>query len=37
MATAHKMLTLEIASVPPQQKKSMQQDYLQSLVHAAQS
>jgi p-methyltransferase len=37
MATAHKMLTLEIASVPPQQKKSMQQDYLQSLVHAAQA
>jgi radical SAM PhpK family P-methyltransferase len=37
MTTAHKMLTLEIASVPPQQKKTLQQDYLQTLVHAAHS
>ena len=37
MATAHRMLTLEIASVPAQQKKSMQQDYLQTLVAAAQT
>ena len=36
-ATAHRMLTLEIASVPPRQKTMLQQDYLQSLVHAAQS
>jgi p-methyltransferase len=37
MTAAHRMLTLEIASVPPQQKTRMQQDYLQTLVHAAQS
>jgi radical SAM PhpK family P-methyltransferase len=37
MHGAHKLLTLEIASVPEQQKKKMQQDYLQSLVQAAQS
>ncbi|HYV12199.1 MAG TPA: PhpK family radical SAM P-methyltransferase [Pyrinomonadaceae bacterium] len=37
MTTAHRLLTLEIASVPPQQKKSMQRDYLHSLVAAAQT
>src|ERR1051325_5146125 len=37
MTVAHKLLTLEIASVPPQQKKVLQQEHLQSLVRAAQS
>ena len=37
MTVAHKMLTLEIASVPPQQKKMLQQEHLQSLVRTAQS
>jgi len=37
MTTAHRMLTLEIASVPAQQKKSMQSDYLHTLVAAAQT
>ncbi len=37
MTVAHKMLTLEIASVPPQQKKTLQQEHLQSLVRTAQS
>jgi radical SAM PhpK family P-methyltransferase len=37
MATAHRLLTLEIASVSPQQKKSLQRDCLQTLVHTAQS
>ena len=37
MTTAHRMLTLEIASVPAQQKQSLQRDYLQSLVHTAQT
>ncbi|HSL53915.1 MAG TPA: PhpK family radical SAM P-methyltransferase [Pyrinomonadaceae bacterium] len=37
MTTAHRLLTLEIATVQPQQKKSLQQDYLQTLVHAAQA
>jgi hypothetical protein len=37
MTVAHKMLTLEIASVPPQQKKTLQQECLQNLVRTAQS
>jgi hypothetical protein len=37
MTCAHKMLALEIASVSPQQKTMLQQDYLQTLVHAAQT
>jgi p-methyltransferase len=37
MTVAHKLLTLEIASVPPQQKKRLQQEHLQSLVPTAQS
>jgi radical SAM PhpK family P-methyltransferase len=37
MTAAHRMLTLEIASVPSQQKTSLQRDYLQTLVHAAQT
>jgi p-methyltransferase len=37
MTVAHKLLTLEIASVPPQQKKMLQQEHLQSLVRTAQS
>jgi radical SAM PhpK family P-methyltransferase len=36
MTVAHKMLALEIASVPPQQKKMLQQEQLQSLVRALQ-
>jgi p-methyltransferase len=32
MAWAHKLLTLEIASVPPAQRRSMQQEYLNSMV-----
>lgn len=32
MTLAHKMLRLEIASVPEQQKNVMQQDYLQSML-----
>ncbi|MCA1612824.1 MAG: PhpK family radical SAM P-methyltransferase [Acidobacteria bacterium] len=35
MAVAHKLLTLEIASVPPQQKRAMQQDYLGNMVDMA--
>ncbi|HEU4833565.1 MAG TPA: PhpK family radical SAM P-methyltransferase [Pyrinomonadaceae bacterium] len=34
MTLAHKMLRLEIASVPEQQKNVMQQDYLQSMLSA---
>jgi len=37
MTTAHRMLTLEIASVPAQQKKSLQRDYLRTLVQTAQT
>jgi radical SAM PhpK family P-methyltransferase len=37
MTTAHRMLTLEIASVPPQKKKSLQRDYLHTLVQTAQT
>lgn len=37
MASAHQMLTLEIASVPEQQKQVMQQEYLQQMVKAAKS
>ncbi len=37
MASAHQMLTLEIASVPDQQKQVMQQEYLQQMVKAAKS
>ena len=35
MAIMHKMLTLEIASVPQYQKTAMQQDYMLGLVNAA--
>jgi radical SAM PhpK family P-methyltransferase len=35
MAGAHKLLTLEIASVSPHQKGRMQQDYLQEMVRSA--
>ena len=37
MTTAHRMLTLEIASVPAQQKKSLQRNYLRTLVQTAQT
>jgi radical SAM PhpK family P-methyltransferase len=37
MTTAHRMLSLEIASLPPQQKKSLQRDYLHTLVQTAQT
>jgi radical SAM PhpK family P-methyltransferase len=37
MTPAHKMLALEIASVPAQQKKSLQQTYLKSMVEAVKS
>ena len=37
MTTAHRMLTLEIASVPAQRKKSLQRDYLRTLVQTAQT
>ena len=35
MATAHKMLEMEIAFVPPAQKSKAQQEYLQSMVTMA--
>lgn len=35
MSQAHNMLTLEIASVPEQQKRSQQQKYLQNMVAGA--
>lgn len=35
MTSAHRMLTLEIDSIPSQQKTMLQRDYFQSLVHAA--
>jgi anaerobic magnesium-protoporphyrin IX monomethyl ester cyclase len=35
MAAAHKMLALEIASVPPHQKQSLQSEYRHSLVRMA--
>jgi p-methyltransferase len=37
MTLAHKMLVLEIASVPDHQKNSMQQEYLHSLLKIAQN
>jgi p-methyltransferase len=35
MGQAHKLLALEIASVPEQQKAGMQRDYLHDMVEAA--
>ncbi|MET0624312.1 MAG: PhpK family radical SAM P-methyltransferase [Pyrinomonadaceae bacterium] len=35
MSHAHKMLALEIASLPPHQKQAMQQEYMQSLTGLA--
>jgi len=37
MTLSHKMLALEIASLPTQQKQSMQQGYMQSMVDLAKS
>jgi hypothetical protein len=37
MAQAHKMLTLEIASLPEQQKRSQQKKYIQNMVAGAKS
>ena len=37
MTTAHRLLSLEIASVPAQQKQSLQRDYLRTLVQTAQT
>jgi p-methyltransferase len=37
MTLSHKMLALEIASLPAQQKRSMQQGYMQSMVDLAKS
>lgn len=36
MTTAHRLLALEIASVPAHRKKAIQHDYLESIVRAAQ-
>ena len=35
MTSAHRLLTLEIDSIPSQQKTMLQRDYFQSLVHSA--
>ncbi len=35
MTSAHRLLTLEIDSIPSQQKTMLQRDHFQSLVHAA--
>jgi p-methyltransferase len=35
MTSAHRLLTLEIDSIPTQQKTMLQRDYFQNLVHAA--
>ena len=35
MWSAHQMLTLEIASVPEQEKRVLQQEYLEQMVKAA--